>query len=113
MAWRKGYSGEYKAKQELSQLYGSSNVLKLAIAQIGADYMVFKQGRIVLLVEVKETNADKYYASKRELLQFVRIKAFAQEHKCDAQLWIYYRKGKGKEMEKEIRDLTNNHIQRE
>src|SRR3990167_2301311 len=89
MSWRKGYSGEYRAKSELIERFGKECVLKIAISQIGADYMVIKEGILIMIVEVKETN------------QFERIKAFAEINDCLAELWIYYRKGIGKEIEKE------------
>ena len=100
-----GYIGEYAAKKELQAIYGDDNVIKIAIAQIGADFMVIKNGRLILLVEVKETIKNKYYSSKREKEQFERIKTFALSNSCPAELWIYYRKGSGQKMEKEIRTI--------
>ena len=101
MSWRKGYSGEYRAKSELIERFGKECVLKIAIYQIGADYMVIKEGILIMIVEVKETNKSKYYPSAKEKQQFERIKAFAEINDCLAELWIYYRKGIGKEIEKE------------
>jgi len=100
-----GYSGEYKAKKELEAIYGSSNVLKIAIAQVGADFMVFDEGRLILLVEVKTTTLNKWYAREKEKIQFNKIKSFALAHNCPAELWIYYKQGKGNPMIKEIRNL--------
>ena len=102
---RSGYIGEYAAKKDLEAMFGKECVLKIAIAQIGADFMVIKNGRLILLVEVKETIKNKYYSSKREKEQFERIKTFALSNSCPAELWIYYRKGSGQKMEKEIRTI--------
>ncbi len=103
MTYRSGYVGEYKAKKELENIYGKDSVLKIAIAQIGADFMIIKNGRLILLVEVKETIKKKYYPSKKEKSQFERIKQFAMTNKTRAELWIYYRKGTGSPSQKEIK----------
>ena len=100
---RGGYAGEYAAKKMLGKMFGDENVLKIAIAQVGADFMVIVEGKLVLLVEVKETIKEKYYSSKREKEQFRRIKEFAEAQNCRAELWIYYRKGSGKPMDREVR----------
>ena len=101
MKTRKGYQGEYLAKKELIDKFGSDNVIKIAIAQIGADFMVIMGGKLVLLVEVKETIGKKYYPKKKEKEQFNRIYEFAKRNKCLAELWVYYRKGSGKPTIKE------------
>tara|TARA_R110000787_G_scaffold98338_1_gene202318 strand:- start:394 stop:714 length:321 start_codon:yes stop_codon:yes gene_type:complete len=100
---RGGYYGEYKAKKELEDIYGKECVLKIAIAQIGADFMVIKEGKLILLVEVKETIKNKYYPREKERNQFARIAQFAQSNNSQAELWIYYRKGGGVPTEKEVR----------
>lgn len=100
---RSGYSGELRAKKELEHKYGDNCVLKIAIAQIGADFMVIKHGCLIMLVEVKETIRKKYYPKPKEKKQFERIRKFAILNKCPAELWIYYKKGYGIPTEKEIR----------
>lgn len=106
MAWRKGYNGELRAKKELEAEYPDCDVIKIAIAQIGADFMVICHGSLLLVVEVKETIHIHYYPSKKEKKQFERIKEFAKIHDCKAELWIYYTKGSGKVTIKEVRELT-------
>ncbi len=106
MAWRKGYSGEYKAKQELEAEYPDCDVIKIAIAQIGADFMVIYYGRLLLLVEVKETTHNHYYPNIKEKKQFTRIIEFALIHNCKAELWIYYKQGHGKLTIKEVKSLN-------
>ena len=106
MAWRKGYSGEYKAKQELIDTYGKDCVLKIAIAQIGADFMVIIHGQLTLIIEVKETIHSNYYPKLKEKEQFNRIKEFAKLNDCPAELWIYYKQGSGKETIKEVRIIN-------
>ena len=102
---RKGYEGEYKAKKELGEIYGKDNVIKIAIAQQGADFFAFKNDRVDLQIEVKETISKKYYSTPEEKLQFERIIRFGKRHKIRSEIWIYYRKGAGIKMEKEIRVL--------
>lgn len=94
--YRKGYAGEYKIKNELIKSYGKINVIKIAISQEGSDFLVLRKGRLVKVVEVKETVKDKYYPSQKEKKQFERIKEFAEEHRVPAELYIVYRKGRGK-----------------
>ncbi len=102
---RKGYEGEYKAKKELQKIYGKDNVIKIAIAQQGADFFVFKEGRVYLQVEVKETISKKYYPLPSEKLQIKRLIQFGKNHKVRSELWVYYRKGTGIKTEKEVKVL--------
>ena len=106
MAWRGGYGGEWKAKKELISIYGKESVIKIAIAQMGADFMVISKGRLVLLVEVKETIHNKYYPGSKEIRQIARIKEFAITNECKAELWIYYKRGSGQPTIKEVRELN-------
>ena len=103
---RQGYDGELRAKKELQYRYGKHTVIKIAIAQTGADFMVIEHGKLILLVEVKETIKDKYYPDKIQKRQLQRIKEFAEVNNCTAQLWIYYKKGYGKKTKKEIKSLN-------
>ena len=103
-----GYWGEYKAKGELEAMFGKGNVLKIAIAQVGADFMVIVDGRLVLLVEVKTTIKNKYYSKPREKAQFERIRQFASTNNTRAELWIYYRRGIGVPSHKEVRVIYQN-----
>ena len=106
MKKRKGYAGEYKAKQELTEQFGKEQVVKMAIAQQGADFLVIVKGILTLIVEVKETTSIKYRAGAREKNQEDRIAKFAELHHCEAKLWIYYRRGKGHITGKEVRDIN-------
>ena len=95
--YRKGYVGEYVVKKKLIEEFGKMNVIKIAISQDGSDFHVFRKGRLVKVVEVKEKVTDKeYIPDERSKNQFERIKEFATEHNCLAELWIIYRNGKGK-----------------
>ena len=102
---RKGYEGEYKAKEELKKIYGKNNVIKIAIAQLGADFFAFKEGRVDLQLEVKETISKKYYPLPQEKEQIQRIIQFGKNHKIRSELWIYYRRGAGIKIKKEVRVL--------
>jgi len=99
---RKGYKAEYSTKNELVKEYGKQNVVKIAIGQFGADFLVFKSGTLLKIVEVKETKKKKYYPSQREKEQLRRILEFADEQGCDVELWIYKHSGKGKKREKVV-----------
>ena len=104
--YRKGYVGEYIVKKKLMEEFGKMNVIKIAISQEGSDFHVFRKGRLVKVVEVKEKVTDKeYIPDERSKKQFERIKEFAMEHDCVAELWIIYRKGKGKKPIINIRTL--------
>lgn len=96
--YRKGYPGEKFVRAKiLVPKYGKNNVLKIAIG--GAqDYMIVKSNsnEILKIVEVKETIQDKYYPNKKDKIQFERIKKFSEEHNVPAELYIVYRKGRGK-----------------
>mgnify|MGYP003650295132 CR=1 FL=1 len=105
MAWRSGYAGEYKAKKELIEEYGEHGVIKIAIAQFGADFLAIKDGILDKAVEVKFTTQAKYYSSPKEKKQFARIKEFAEHHNCKSELWIYVSRGSGFPLEKEIRNI--------
>jgi hypothetical protein len=101
---RKGYVGEYLIKNKLIKKYGKDNVIKVAIG--GAeDFIVVKKGRLVEIVEVKETIKNKYNPSYREKKQFKRIKKFAKEHGIPAKLCIVYRRGSGKKSKIEVINL--------
>ena len=101
---RKGYVGEYLIKKKLVKKYGKNNVIKVAIG--GAeDFIVVKNGKLVEIIEVKETVREKYYPKSREKRQFNRIKKFAKEHGIPAKLCIVYRRGKGRSPKIEVIDL--------
>lgn len=91
MGWRKGYYAELLCKKKLQEQYGKENVIKVAIC--GAlDYIVLKNGKIVKFVEVKNTHEKKYYPTKKEKLQFKRIKLLAKEHNVPFELWIKFQR---------------------
>lgn len=96
---KKGYTSENNAKRELMAEHPHADILKLAIAQIGADFLVIEDGRLILLVEVKETHS-KYYP-ERDKEQLDRICVCARKHNCRAELWVYKKKG-NKKTKKEI-----------
>jgi len=99
---RKGYRAEYLAKKELIEKYGKDNVIKVAIGQFGADFLVFNNGNLTKIVEVKQTHKNKFYPSKRERDQLRRIKEFAKKQGCEFEVWVYKFKTRGKKHEKEV-----------
>jgi len=101
---RKGYEGEYKAKEELKKIYGKENIIKVAIG--GAmDFIVIEYDKIIKIVEAKETISKKYYPLPQEKEQIQRIIQFGKNHKIRSELWIYYRRGAGIKIKKEVRVL--------
>lgn len=87
---RKGWLEEYEAKKILISRFGNLGVIKVAIAQFGADFICLQNGRAVLAVEVKATHKPKFYPNKREKEQFKRIKEFCEYNNCKGELWIKY-----------------------
>ena len=101
---RKGYNAEHKTKQELGEIYGKDNIVKVAIG--GAfDFFVICMGNVIKLVEVKETKRNKYYSTLQEKEQIERIKKFAELQQIPAEMWIYYKKGRGKKYIKKVEEI--------
>jgi len=67
-----------------------------------SDFLVASCGEIVKFIEVKETKKNKYYPNAREKLQFESIKKLGKQHQVKVELWIYFKKGKGKKLIKQI-----------
>jgi len=95
---RSGYLSEYRIKKDLIKEFGKNNVIKIAISQMGSDFLIVKKGKIIKLVEVKETIKNKKYFNKREQEQLERIKEFAKVHNIPADLVVIFRRGKGKKI---------------
>ena len=102
---KKGYYSELRAKKELEKEYGKGNVVKIAISQQGADFIVISCGEVVKIVEVKETHSKKYYPRPKEKNQIKRIIEFAKKQGITAELWIYKYKAMGSPAVKEVRVL--------
>ena len=92
---RKGYRAEYLARQRLSELYGSQNVLKIAIGG-SVDFLVLKpnENELEKIIEVKQTAKNKYYPRENEKVQLELIKKLAEEHKVPVEMWIKFKKRK-------------------
>lgn len=106
---RRGYKSELICKKELQKEFGKENVIKIAISQQGADFLVLSKGELIRLIEAKEIhNKKKYYPSQDEKEQFERITNFAKSQQTRAELWIYYFWGRGKKHKKEIKILNEN-----
>lgn len=86
---KKGYQSERKAKESLIRVFGKYNVVKVAIG--GAqDFVVFRKGQILKVVEVKECHKKKYYPNEREQEQVKRMQPFCQEHNAKLEVWVHY-----------------------
>jgi len=102
---RKGYRAEYLVKKELIEKYGKYNVIKVAISQMGSDFLVVGCGELIKLVEVKETKKKTKYFSEREKKQMREIIKFAQSHNVPAELVIVFRRGRGKSIIKHYLEI--------
>jgi hypothetical protein len=104
---RKGYSAEYKCKKENEEEYGVGNCIKIAIGG-SSDYMIAFQGRIIKFIEVKETKKDVYYPSDRERKQFAELVRLGKHHRVPVELWVYFKRGRGKPSIKHVRRIYDN-----
>ena len=86
---RKGYLAEYECKKKLIEMYGKENVLKIAIGG-ATDFLVLEPGKtkVLKIVEVKHTKKNKWYPTKHDLDQFVRLFRLRKEHKIPVEYWI-------------------------
>jgi hypothetical protein len=90
MMMRKGYSSEYKAKQDLIQKYGEGNIIKVAIGQFGGDFIIIDHNKIIKIVEVKSSH-NKYLDGQRVMVdeQIERIRVFCKERDIPFEVWFY------------------------
>lgn len=101
---RKGYSAEYKCKLENEEKYGVGNCIKVAIGG-SSDFLIAFHGKIVKFIEVKETKKERYYPSPREKNQFTKLVQLGRHHRVPVELWIYFKRGKGKPTIKHVRRI--------
>ncbi len=101
---RLGYDAEYRCKKENEKRFGKGNCIKIAIGG-SSDFLIVSCGEIVKFIEVKETKKNKYYPNSREKLQFEEIKRLGKQHQVPVELWVYFKKGKGKPIIKHIQTL--------
>lgn len=99
---RKGYGSELKCKHENEKIYGVGNCIKVAIGG-SSDFIIAHKGRLIKFIEVKETVKKVYYPSKRERLQFQQLVNLGKHHNIPVELWIYFKRGRGKPSIKHVR----------
>lgn len=92
---RLGYSSEYRCKKENEEIYGEGNVIKVAIGG-SSDFMIINFGKMIKIIEVKETTKNKYYPKPREKEQFNKLIELGKQHSVHVELWVYFKKGSGK-----------------
>lgn len=102
---RKGYDAEYRCKKENERIYGKGNCIKVAIGG-SSDFIIVSCGELIKFIEVKETKKNKYYPLPKEKNQIKEVIKLAKQHKVPAELWIYFKKGKGKQIIKHINNLN-------
>ena len=90
----KGYASEYAARKILEKGRDPQSVVKTAISQIGADYIVYSDdsNRIDMVVEVKCCHQKKKYYSQREKDQLEHIKSWCVKRKVPFYIYIHYPK---------------------
>ena len=101
---RQGYQAEYKCKKENEERYGVGNCIKVAIGG-SSDYMIAYKGRIIKFIEVKETKKDTYYPSDRERKQFAILVSMGKHHHVPVELWVYFKRKKGRPAMKHVRHI--------
>lgn len=99
---RQGYYSELKCKQENAKIYGKLNVMKMAIGG-SSDFLIAYKGKIIKFIEVKETTKKAYYPRRKERLQFGELVRLGKHHQVPVELWIYFKRGKGKPAIKHVR----------
>lgn len=103
---RKGGQAETECKKKLIAEYGQHNVFKIAIGG-AVDFIIVKEGRLILAVECKESHSKKYYPLADEKNQFTRIKAFCDVHNIKGELWIKYVGIKGRPLQWSIEAIDD------
>lgn len=101
---RQGYYSEYRCKKENEEKYGVGNCIKIAIGG-SSDYMIVYRGKIIKFIEVKETKKDTYYPSNRERKQFTMLVSIGKHHQVPVELWIYFKRKKGRPAIKHVRHI--------
>lgn len=101
---RQGYNAEYKCKKENEILYGIGNCIKVAIGG-SSDYLIVYKGKIIKFIEVKETKKDTYYPNDREKKQFAKLVDLGKHHQVPVELWVYFKRKKGRPAIKHIRHI--------
>lgn len=101
---RQGYQAEYKCKKENEAIYGIGNCIKVAIGG-SSDYLIAYKGKIIKFVEVKETKKDVYYPSDRERKQFAELVKIGIHHQVPVELWVYFKRKKGRPAIKHVRHI--------
>lgn len=101
---RQGYYAEYKCKKENEEEYGVGNCIKVAIGG-SSDYLIAYKGKIIKFIEVKETKKDVYYPSNRERKQFAMLVSIGKHHCVPVELWVYFKRKKGRPAMKHVRHI--------
>lgn len=101
---RQGYYAEYQCKKESEEKYGVGNCIKVAIGG-SSDYMIAYRGKIIKFIEVKETKKDTYYPSDRERKQFIKLVSLGKHHQVPVELWVYFKRKKGRPAIKHVRHI--------
>lgn len=85
---KKGYRAEYEVKKILFKKYSPESVFKIAIGGTSDFCVLSKNGKILKLVEVKNTKKNKWYPSEHDLKQFKILKKIQKKHKIPIEYWI-------------------------
>ncbi|MEM5866333.1 MAG: hypothetical protein QXG39_00235 [Candidatus Aenigmatarchaeota archaeon] len=84
---RRGYSFEYWVKQQLIKQYGKDSVIKLPFWEFKGDFLVINGDRILKVVECKK-HKSKFYPTKKEKEQILKIIEFCKNHNVLGEFWV-------------------------
>lgn len=85
---KKGYKAEWEVKKLLYKKYAKELVLKVAIGGMVDFCILGKNGKIEKIVEVKKTNKNWWYPTKRELNQYKVLQKIQKKFKIPIEYWI-------------------------
>ena len=70
-----------------------------------SDYLIAYRGKIIKFIEVKETKKDTFYPSYREKKQFAMLVNIGKHHHVPVELWVYFKRKKGRPAIKHVRHI--------
>jgi len=77
-----------EVKKILSKNFSPENIFKIAIGGSLDFCVIGKNGQILKMVEVKTTKKKKWYPTKREINQFLRLLRLQKKLKIQIEYWI-------------------------
>jgi Holliday junction resolvase len=85
---KKGYKAEYEVKKALFKKYSPESVFKVAIGGATDFFVLGKNGKVIKLIEVKNTKKNKWYPAEHDLRQFKTLKKVQKKFKIPVEYWV-------------------------